>query len=417
MVNIVDIYDNDSLIDLVAGVQPGLEPDPLLGIGRECYAFSPEEDRAFQVIEEKVLRLFEEYHLTSADFSIQKDGIGNLFVTLYGQDEKKSVMSGSHVDSVYMGGKYDGVAGVQSAYNFLRKLLEHQRQTKRIPLMNYTFAVFRAEESSPKTGTTCIGSRVATGTINQQELEKIRYKVDDSHTVSFKDHFILRYGVDRWNQILEEIKSPRLNKDNVVAYEELHIEQSAVCDTNDADVGVVIDGIGGSIRQMVEMNVRPDLVQDFEVNRQMPHTRVVLHFLGEEAHTGGTPPNPTFEVEPGVVRYRKDALIAALQFVRTVIEQGYSSNVKFLDFDIPHEVGFTTVPAQQNIELAVPDILYDDFAGQLVWMTDYIQSKMGVSLEVSMDPMEEGTYHSYHQDIFQVLDIPLTVENEVRLKC
>ena len=87
MVNIVDIYDNDSLIDLVAGVQLGLEPDPLLGIGRECYAFSPEEDRAFQVIEEKVVYTETPEHFTEGTKQLLKLGV-NIIGGCCGTDER-----------------------------------------------------------------------------------------------------------------------------------------------------------------------------------------------------------------------------------------------------------------------------------------------------------------------------------------
>ena len=103
------------------------------------------EDQAFGYLEQEALHLFEGKE-KGKDFEIEKDAIGNLFITWYGNNRDRMVMSGSHVDSVFRGGNYDGVAGVNSAFNFLRTLVEQEDK----PENSYMVAVFRGEESSPK---------------------------------------------------------------------------------------------------------------------------------------------------------------------------------------------------------------------------------------------------------------------------
>ena len=161
-----------------------------------CYAFSPVEDQAFGYLEQEALHLFEGKE-KGKDFEIEKDAIGNLFITWYGNNRDRMVMSGSHVDSVFRGGNYDGVAGVNSAFNFLRTLVEQEDK----PENSYMVAVFRGEESSPKQEQPVSGSRIATGTITPVELEKITYNMDDGSSMLLKDYL----GQEKWRAILEEI--------------------------------------------------------------------------------------------------------------------------------------------------------------------------------------------------------------------
>lgn len=281
--------------------------------GRECYAFSEIEDQVFEYIREEAQGLFEKWGTPIGDYEITTDAIGNMFVTVFGRNRGETVMSGSHVDSVLRGGDFDGVAGVNSAFNFLKKVIEAGRK----PEKNYTFAVFRSEESSPKTGATFIGSRVATGTISAQEINRIPYKLDDGSAITLREYFERKYedGAQRWEAVLAELTNPPIHKDQVIAYEELHIEQSAVCEVNDVDLGIVIDGIGGAIRQTVGVPLKTDLVRELNVSAENPHHRYVLRFVGEEAHTGGTPPNLS-ETKAGSSNlwYRKDALVAAAPY-------------------------------------------------------------------------------------------------------
>ncbi|MBT4917528.1 hypothetical protein HON58_03755, partial [Candidatus Peregrinibacteria bacterium] len=62
----------------------GIMPDPEQGIGRECYAFSPIEDRLIENLEQEALTILDK--LPSDCFAINRDAVGNLFIRLHGFD-------------------------------------------------------------------------------------------------------------------------------------------------------------------------------------------------------------------------------------------------------------------------------------------------------------------------------------------
>lgn len=95
-------------------------------------------------------------------------------------------MVGSHLDSVENGGKYDGVAGIATGLETLQQVLFHQAQGT---LQNsFCLAIFRSEESSPNNGVACLGSSIATGTIDAEKLEKIVYKKENGSDILLKEH-------------------------------------------------------------------------------------------------------------------------------------------------------------------------------------------------------------------------------------
>ncbi len=401
------------VIKKIADLQEGPKPNPEKGIGRECYAFSQTEDRAFELLKTEAENLFQTNGLDASAYEIQTDAIGNLFVTLHGKDREKTVMSGSHVDSVYKGGMYDGVAGVHSAFRFLETLIREGKT----PDLNYTVAVFRAEEASPKTGNTCIGSRVATGTLKEADLLKINYLLDDGTHVPFSKYFQEKYGTERWQEVLEELKNPPIRRSKVVAYEELHIEQSAVCDLKNVDVGIVIDGIGGAIRQTVEIPFELKYLHEMEVLRKS-HLQYTLKFEGEEAHTGGTPPNPTMlREDKNSTWYRRDALVAAALFANALIKSELGGHIKISTFTMPQKVGFTTVPKEQTLQFMIPANLWNVMEKYLGDIAIEVKNYLDVKLKYEHDMLPPGRVSYFDPKVFNALQIPIFVEQQVREKC
>lgn len=73
---------------------------------------------------------------------VQVDRIGNLFGTRAGAEDLPPVMTGSHIDTVATGGRYDGIYGVMAALEAVHWLNAHQVRTRR-PLV---VAAFTNEE-------------------------------------------------------------------------------------------------------------------------------------------------------------------------------------------------------------------------------------------------------------------------------
>jgi hypothetical protein len=378
--------------------------------GRECYAFSRFEDEAVRRVMLELSAIFNVYGVSKEKCEMKMDALGNLFVTYYGKDKSKSVVCGSHIDSVARGGKFDGLAGICSAVAFLEKILKDGRQ----PEKNYMIAVFRAEESSPKTGVACLGSMVATGLISKEELESIQYRDDKGNSVLLRDHFVGKYGVKQWEAVLHELDNPPLTKENVVNYEELHIEQSAVCERNNVDVGIVVDGIGGSVREKVFEEIDAGLNEEVGPTEKKPYFKYKIIVEGEAAHTGGTPPNPKLKKKFNSGSwYRNDALVSAAYLGRLLMR--LNGTVKLLSMGVEKETGFTTVPDLQVLEFLVPENTEEEFEKILAACSNRVTLNFGTEVRFEKCRLSEGKVNVYgNGGAMKYLGIPLKVERAVR---
>src|SRR6266702_7815137 len=61
----------------------------------------------------------------AAGLEMREDAVGNLFGRLRGtKDDERTILTGSHIDTVKLGGKFDGALGVLAALLALRTLHE-----------------------------------------------------------------------------------------------------------------------------------------------------------------------------------------------------------------------------------------------------------------------------------------------------
>ncbi len=403
-----------NLLNKIAAAGNEPLPNPEKKIGRKCYAFSEAEDKAFDLIVDNVREMFDKEKINPDDYAITRDAAGNLFITYFGEDPAKTVMSGSHADSVLNGGMYDGPAGVNSAFNFLETIIKEERK----PRFNYTIAVFRGEESSPKTGVTCLGSRIATGTISKEELEKIRYKKDDGTNLPLKDFLNEKYGPDSWNRILNEIENPHINAKNTLLYEELHIEQSRVCDLHEADAGIVCDGIGSAIRETVKIPAPAMPPEQTEITPSNNHVQINIQFTGAQSHTGGTPPNPRLKQQHSPKYYRRDALVAAALFTRLLQKAaslaGYKNDIKITKFAPAKETGFTTVPTEQQVEIMIPANKFTLLKPLMVKVLMRVCADYDVTGDLLEKLATPGTFTAVPQESLKNLKVPASVERLIR---
>ena len=143
-----------------------------------------------------------------------------------------SVMTGSHIDSVLHGGRFDGVAGVVAALEVARVMAE-----EKLPHRHPVDVVVFAEEEGSRFGSVMIGSRAWVGKLALEDLHRLR----DKDGVS--------YAAAMANAGLAPEDTMLLKPGMVKAMIELHIEQSLVLESKGLSVGVV-EGING-IKQFV----------------------------------------------------------------------------------------------------------------------------------------------------------------------
>lgn len=330
------------------------------GKGRQAHAFSVKENEAFIFAMSEARR-----HLTEAgkvenrDFRVDTDAVGNVLVTVYGKDRSKTVIAGSHLDSVQDGGNHDGVDGVASGMAYLQRFARSKQ-----PKTNYTLAVWRSEESSPMTGEPMLGSKIITSTISAERLNAVTYGLSQNSRKLLSEHF----GPEKWDAIIAEHANPWVKQGTLylpkqghggsgahdmeaIAYNELHIEQSAVLQNGNFDVGIV-SHIGGSTNRQFSLD-SSHVPYETKDTHTTPRAVWTFTFHGEADHTGGTPHNEYESVHNKETWYRKDALIGASTFLQDAL---MASEVDFdvASVGIPKETGYTTVPAIQTVVIHAP---------------------------------------------------------------
>jgi N-carbamoyl-L-amino-acid hydrolase len=168
------------------------------------------------------------------------DFAGNLYMTLPGSDRSApGWITGSHLDSVPMGGNYDGAAGVIAGVVALAAM----RHAGHKPARDITVMGIRAEEASSWFGGSHnghLGSRAALGILPRSELEGA---INSRSGRTLAQH-IADAGFD-----VDAIAAGRktLDRQRYMGYIELHIEQGPVLENRELPVGIVT-GIRGSAR-------------------------------------------------------------------------------------------------------------------------------------------------------------------------
>ena len=191
---------------------------------------------------------------------VDTDSAGNNWVTLPG-GSSKTVIVGSHLDSVPNGGWLDGALGVMAALEVLRS---HASAAPPVTLK----LVDWADEEGARFGRSLLGSAAAAGSLKVDEVRELR----DRHGTTLVEA-LTENGVtlDRMLDAHLELKAI-----DARAYLELHIEQGPVLESMHRSTGVVLGTFG------VERNM--------------------VRFTGQAAHSGSTP-----------IPMRRDAFLAAAQ--------------------------------------------------------------------------------------------------------
>ncbi len=215
------------------------------------------------------------------------------------------ILMGSHLDTVYQGGKYDGVVGVTAALEVIKRLNEKGIETDH-PIEIISFA---CEESS-RFGVSTLGSKAMAGTFDK---EKVRH-LKDRHGVTLEEALSLcALEIDSIEQ------ASRTNED-IKAFFELHVEQGPVLENENKKIGIVT-GIAAPVRFSIRI-------------------------VGTPSHSGTTPMN-----------MRNDALLGASQIALelekiALNEQSYGTVATVGVLDIP-AAAMNVVPGEVEIKVDI----------------------------------------------------------------
>lgn len=199
--------------------------------------------------------------MTELDMHVRIDAAGNLIGTYAGKHPAPSLATGSHIDTVPSGGKYDGTLGVLAGLEVVRTLHKNNLRLNH-PL---EVIVFTDEES------TMIGSQAIAGTVLYDDIE--RYHLPNGRTI--------QDALDSLGGDWDLLATARRDRSTLCAFVELHVEQGIILERTGHQIGVV-QGVVGMERHK-------------------------LRITGQANHAGTTPMN-----------MRQDALIAASKIVLAV---------------------------------------------------------------------------------------------------
>jgi allantoate deiminase len=274
-------------------------------------------------------------YMEEAGLSVSEDAVGNLLGRREGESQDApAVLIGSHLDSVYNGGNFDGPLGVLAGVEVLQTLDEQGIQTEH-PIEVVAFT----DEEGARFSFGMIGSRALAGKLSSNDLEH-----EDANGLSVAEA-MRSCGLDPGR--IDEAARP---VGSVKAYVELHIEQGRVLENEGLPVGVVT-GIAGPawFRFIVE---------------------------GETGHAGTTPMN-----------LRRDSLAAAAEVMRVIEAESARTGttvgtVGQLDLE---PGGINVIPGRVEFSLDLRDIdeaVRDLVEERILEKAEDLCRRRGVGLEV-----------------------------------
>lgn len=249
---------------------------------------------------------------------IRMDPCGNVIARREGKIAGlPAVVMGSHLDTVYQGGKYDGVVGVTAALEVIKRLNEKEILTDH-PIEIISFAC----EESARFGVSTVGSKAMAG-----QFDKNRYRnIKDKDGITMENAFALCAldfnNVDQASRKSEQFK----------AFFELHIEQGPVLVNNEKQIGIVT-GIAAPVRIHViiqgtashsgttPMNMRKDaLLGAAEISLALEQAAKNEEAFGTVATIGVmNVPNGAMNVVPGNVEFKIDIRSTSVESRQRVI--------------------------------------------------------------------------------------------------
>ncbi len=229
------------------GVQP-LLGNELWDWHEELAAFSDPEFKAMDQLTVTYLTkahlacaaLIQRQMLDSGFDDVRIDAVGNV-VGIYKSDQAdaKTLLTGSHYDTVRNGGKYDGRLGIYAPMMCVREL---HKAGKRLPF--HLEVVGFAEEEGQRYKATFLGSGALTGHFDLAWLDQT-----DSDGVSMRQA-MLDEGLPA---SLDEIAKLKRDPKNYLGFVEVHIEQGPVLNELNLPLGVVTS-INGSVRYLCRVD-------------------------------------------------------------------------------------------------------------------------------------------------------------------
>lgn len=245
-------------------------------------------------------RLWFADRIEEAGLAVKDDEVGNLSgVLACGCSAAKTLLIGSHLDTVANGGRYDGAVGVLIALECLRRIREAG-----IKLDYHLEAINFTDEEG--TWESFFGSRGLIGGISAEDLND-----------ALRGDAAFRAALQRAGLAPSEILRARRDPQTLLGFLEVHIEQSSRLHDSGLALGIV-----GRIVGRMAYNLR---------------------FYGEATHAGTTP-----------TEKRRDALQGAAAFIiaaHQLVADCYPEGIVNCGYVSVHPDTFNVVPAEASLRV------------------------------------------------------------------
>src|SRR2546422_7813755 len=169
--------------------------------------------------------------MKDAGLETRHDAVGNIWGRAEGTKQGKSIVTGSHIDTVRRGGRLDGALGIVAGLTAVETLLKARGKPRRT-----LEVVAICEEEGSRFSTNFWGSRAITGTIDT---------VDPEIAAAMRER-----GLD-------PARVSSAARDDIDTFVELHIEQGAVLESSGTPLAVV-SAIVGTAHLEMTVTGRPD---------------------------------------------------------------------------------------------------------------------------------------------------------------
>lgn len=273
--------------------------------------------------------------MREAGMQVSRDAIGNMmgrYESANPGPDARTLLLGSHLDTVRDAGRYDGPLGVLVALECVARLSE---RGQRLP---YAIEVFGFADEEGLRYTPYLGSRAVAGDFGSELLT-----LTDSDGIPLADA-IRQFGGDP-----AALASCLRRADDLLGYCEVHIEQGPVLERENLPLGVVT-GIQGQ-------------------------TRAEVIFTGEAGHAGTVPPSS-----------RRDALCGASEFILAVesLAGGHNALVATVGQIAAHPGASNVIPGRVTLSLDVrhpDDAAREAACAELERQAAAIAARRGVHLD------------------------------------
>lgn len=273
--------------------------------------------------------------MEEAGLSVREDAVGNLI----GRQEAANrdapvILIGSHLDSVYNGGNFDGPLGVLAGIEVLQTMNERGVHTEH-PVEVIAFT----DEEGARFSFGMIGSRALAGTLTPGDLQH-----EDEQGISIIET-MRDNGLDP-----DSIGDAAYLEGTIKAYVELHIEQGKILENEDLPVGIVTGMAGPLWLQFV--------------------------LEGEAGHAGTTP-----------MSLRHDALTTAAHIMRSIEAKASSTGttVGTIGQLSLSPGGINIIPGRVEFSLDLRDIdehVRDEVEQRIVEEAQRLCEERGIKLSI-----------------------------------